>query len=147
MLLSFNKKNHLNKIISVQLNSIILTKFFEYVKFILEKKTLNVNGINHILPKNQDILVFLNENLFPNMKVILMIAAKIIIKIDLFSQKGKKINWFLLNRFQERFIPPKIEKGIRINIPVIMNLSPSIIIKQDSLLINLNETKYLSRQE
>ena len=92
MLLSFNKKNHLNKIISVQLNSIILTKFFEYVKFILEKKTLNVKGINHILPKNQDILVFLKENLFPNMKVILIIAAKIIIKIDLFSQKGKKIN-------------------------------------------------------
>ena len=81
------------------------------------------------------------------MNVIAIIADKIIIRIDLFIHKGIKINWFLLNRFQDSLIPPKIEKGIKIIIPVIINLSPSIIRKQDSLLINLNVTKYLSRQE
>ena len=97
-------------------------------------------------------LLFINccsdkEKFFLNINVIAIIADKIIIRIDLFIHKGIKINWFLLNRFQDSLIPPKIEKGIRIIIPVIINLSPSIIRKQDSLLINLNVTKYLSRQE
>ena len=48
--------------------------------------------MNHILPRNQEILVLSKEKFFLNINVIAIIADKIIIRIDLFIHKGIKIN-------------------------------------------------------
>ena len=68
-------------------------------------------------------------------------------KISIFIQLGIKIRGLDLIIFQLIHIPPKIENGDRVNMPLSILLSPSSDKNIDSDFIRLNKIKNLMRQE
>merc|ERR1712226_1703397 len=82
---------------------------------------LKVKGINHIFLKNS------KGKKKNRIKIILKKKYPLIIKIKIedLNQKGKKIKDLLDISIQFKFIPPKIAKGNKKNIPLTIKISIS----------------------
>jgi len=131
--LNIRYSSHL--ISTLRLNSL------EYLSADADLSTLKVNGINHIEEIYHVAELILNFFNIVKYIVIIEIARKMHIMINLFIQNGRKTRLLTESIFQDRFIPPITDHGSKNAIPKNIKTSLSSILYAGSASKTLFPTK------